>query len=65
MSDIFWEDVPEVIPRRLLEANNYGGYLESDRDYFEKNREAAIFFLDHAKDIADLVREARIRWGQR
>ena len=45
--------LPHVNPRRPLEPNDADGYRESDRDFFENNREAAIWFLENRDRLAD------------
>lgn len=44
-------EIPPVIPRRLYEDQIPGGYMESDRDYMENNRDACIWFLDNATEL--------------
>jgi hypothetical protein len=43
--------MPEVSPRRPYEDHRPNGYLESDRDYFENNADACLWFLENADAI--------------
>lgn len=43
---MLWGGGHEIVPRRLDDDNKPDGYLESDREYMEKNRDACVEFLD-------------------
>ncbi len=47
--------IPKVNLRRLYDAENPDGYEESDMEYLENNREAAVWFLDNRDAIASLI----------
>lgn len=43
--------MPPVIERRPLDDDDPDGYAESDRDWFENNRDAVLWFLDNHKEV--------------
>jgi hypothetical protein len=47
--------IPPVTPRRSYIDEEPDGYLESDRDFMENNREAVIWFLEHHETLRDVL----------
>lgn len=45
------DGIPTVKPRRPYDDDHPDGYLESDRDFIENNREAVMWFLEHADEL--------------
>lgn len=48
--------IPRVQKRRPYIDEEPDGYLESDRDFMENNRDAVIWFLEHRDEIAKKLR---------
>jgi hypothetical protein len=46
---------PPIKARRLYEDDKPNGYLESDNDFFENNREAILWFLDNSESVIKFV----------
>lgn len=49
----------QVKPRRLFDEKDPNGYLESDREFFENNREVVAAFLESALQTPHASREGR------
>lgn len=49
--------MPKVTPREPwdVDGTNRSGYMESDNDYIEHNRDAVIWFLKHSNVIRDIL----------
>lgn len=50
--------MPDVAPRRPYRDDKPGGYLESDRDFLEKNLDACLWFLEHSDSILDILHKS-------
>lgn len=46
-------------PRRPLDDTNPDGYMESDRDYLENNRELAVALLDNCVHMIEALKALR------
>lgn len=49
------ELIPPVTPRRPLDDDSPDTYLESDRDFFENNSDAVLWFLEHHETLRDVL----------
>jgi hypothetical protein len=54
--DIDLEDlIPPVEPRRPFLDDEPDGYMESDREFFENNRDAVLWFLENHETLREVL----------